>query len=83
MVKKRKKRKKQRRNLNPTQFRAEERNTSVKMNPVLKILLIVFFAGYVLFGFGSYGAWALIGAFILWVIVYLFFLETKGVDWDG
>ena len=86
MVKKKKKSRKarkQRRNSNQVQFHEEEKNTSIKMNPVLKILSIVFFAGYVLFNVGSYGIWALIGAFILWVIFYLFFLESKGLDWDG
>ena len=47
------------------------------MNPVLKILLILFFAAYVLFGVGSYGVWAFVGAFVLWVIFYLFFAEYK------
>ena len=77
MVKKRKKRKtrKQRRNSNQVQFHEEEKNTSQKMNPVLKILSIVFFAGYVLLGVGSYGVWAFVGAFVLWVIFYLLFAE--------
>ena len=52
------------------------------MNPILKILLIVGFAIYVLAFVGDWGWWAFGGAFIVWVIFYLFYLETIGVDLD-
>ncbi len=80
---KNKKRKKQRRNLNPTQFRTEEKNTSVKMNPIFKILFLSGLIIYTLINVGDWGWWAPAGAIIIGVIGYLFFLESKGVDWDG
>jgi len=72
--------KKRRRNSNPTQFRGEEKNTSIKMNPIFKILLILGLIIYTLLNVGTWGWWAPAGAIMIGIIVYLFFLESKGVD---
>lgn len=86
MVKKKRKSrkaKKQRRNSNPVEFHKEKKNTSIKMNPIFKILFILGLIIYTLINVGEWGWWAPAGAIIIGVIGYLFFLESKGVDWDG
>ena len=57
----------------------EEKNINIKMNPVFKILLIFGLIIYALANVGTYGWWAPAGAIIIGIIIYLFFLESKGM----
>jgi len=80
---KKRKRKRKKRKSNKKQFIREERNTSTKMGPLLKLFFIVGLSIYFLINVGGWGWWAVVGTIIIWVYGYLFFLESRGVDWDG
>ena len=75
-TKKYKKNKSKIKNYSPIQ---EEKNNNIKMNPIIKILLIFGLIIFTLVNVGTYGWWAPAGAIIIGIIIYLFFLESKGI----
>ena len=77
--KKRKKIKKTALKSKKIQLNQKEKNTNIKMNPVIKILLILGLIIYALINVGTYGWWAPVGAIIIGIIIYLFFLESKDI----
>ena len=77
--KKRKKIKKTALKSKKIQLNQKEKNTNIKMNPVIKILLIFGLIIYALINVGTYGWWTPVGAIIIGIIIYLFFLESKDI----
>jgi hypothetical protein len=69
--------KKKQKNIKRQKFSNENKKYSNKMSPFIKILSIIFFAIFIFFGLINYGIYTLLGAFILWVIFYMFFAEYK------
>ena len=79
MVKKRKNIKKTRQRSKIIHQSQDEKNNNIKMNPLIKILLIFGLIIFALVNVGTYGWWAPAGAIIIGIIIYLFFLESKGI----